>query len=77
MACYYNDFGHAQEQYVIGWRSKAPSVKSVELFHELPVELQDSLLVTSKKYVPESHQKILESRVCNVSSNLKKTAARD
>jgi hypothetical protein len=40
MTHYNNDFGCAQqEQYVTGWRSKTPSVKSVGLFHELPVEL--------------------------------------
>jgi hypothetical protein len=60
-ARYNNDFGRAQEEYVTGWRSKAPSVKSVGLFHELPVELQDSLVVTSKRHAPESCQKFSES----------------
>ena len=49
---YNNDFGHAQEEYVAGRRSKAPSVMSVGLFHGLPVELQDSLVVASKRHAP-------------------------
>ncbi len=53
-ACYNNDFGRAQEQYVTGRKSKAPVVKSVGLFHELPPELQDSLVDTSKRNAPES-----------------------
>ena len=40
---------------------EAPSVKSVGLFHDLPVELQDSLVVTSKSHAPESRQKFNES----------------
>ena len=32
-------------------------MKSVGLFHELPVELQDTLVVTSKRHAPESCQK--------------------
>ncbi len=35
-------------------------VKYVGLFHELPVELQDSLVITSKMNAPESHQKFRE-----------------
>ena len=58
---YNNDFGRDQDQYVMGQRSKAPGVKSVGLFHELPLELQDSLVVTSKRNAPESHQKFRES----------------
>jgi hypothetical protein len=58
---YSNDFGRGQEEYVTSWRSKAPSVKSVGLFHDLPVELQDSLVVTSKRHAPESHEKFNES----------------
>jgi len=58
---YNNDFGRGQEEYVTGQRSKSPSVKSVGLFHELPVELQDSLVVTSKRHVSESRQKFNES----------------
>jgi hypothetical protein len=57
---YNNDFGRAQVQYVTGWKSKAPPVKSIGLFHELPVELQDSLVVTSKRHAPESRQKFHE-----------------
>ena len=38
-ARYNNDFGRATEQYVTGRKSKAPVVKSVGLFHELPLEL--------------------------------------
>ncbi len=60
-ARYNNDFGHAQEQYVTGRKSKAPVVKSVRLFHELPLELQDSLVITSKRNAPESHHKFRES----------------
>jgi hypothetical protein len=60
-ACYKNDFGHAQEQYATGWKSKKPVVKSVGLFHELPLELQDSLVVMSKRSAPESHHKFLKS----------------
>ena len=60
-AHYNNDFGRAQEQYVTGRMSKAPVVKSVGLFHELPPELQDSLVVTSKRNAPESRQKFRES----------------
>jgi hypothetical protein len=51
-ARYNNDYGRAQEQYVTGWKSKAPVVKSVGLFHELPPELQDSLVATSKRNAP-------------------------
>jgi hypothetical protein len=59
---YNNDFGRGQEEYVTGRRSKkAPSVKSVGLFHDLPVELQDSLVVTSKRHAPESRQNFNES----------------
>ena len=58
---YNNDFGRAQEEYVPGRRSNAPSMKSVGLFHELPVELQDSLVVASKRHVPKSRQKFIES----------------
>ncbi len=36
-------------------------MKSIGLFHELPVELQDSLVVTSKWHAPESCQKFHES----------------
>jgi len=60
-AHYNNGFGHAQEQYVTGRKSKEPVVKSVGLFHELPLELQDSLVVTSKRRAPESSHKFLES----------------
>jgi hypothetical protein len=35
--------------------------KPVGLFHELPIELQDSLVVTSKRKSPESRQKFRES----------------
>ena len=35
-------------------------MKSVGLFHELPLELQDSLVVTSKRNAPESRQKFHE-----------------
>jgi hypothetical protein len=60
--CYINNFGRAQEQYVTGQKSKAPPVKSIGLFHELPVKLQDSLVVTSKRHAPhESRQKFHES----------------
>ena len=58
---YNNDFGRGQEEYVTGQRSKSPSVKSVGLFHDLPVELQDSLVVTSKRHAPESRQNFNES----------------
>ena len=58
---YNNDFGRAQEEYVTGRRSNEPSVKSVGLFHELPVELQDSLVVTSKSHAPKSRQKFMAS----------------
>ena len=58
---YNNDFGRGQEEYVTGQRSKAPSVKSVGLFHDLPVELQDSLVVKSKRHAPESRQNFSES----------------
>ena len=58
---YNNDFGCGQEEYVAGRRSKAPSVKSVGLYHDLPVELQVSLVVTSKRHAPESRQKFNES----------------
>ena len=58
---YNNDFGRGQEEYVTGRRSKkAPSVKSVGLFHDLPVELQDSLVVTSKRHAPKTRQKFRE-----------------
>jgi hypothetical protein len=46
---------------MIGGRSKASPVKSVGLFHELPLELQDSLVVMSKRNAPESRQKFRES----------------
>jgi hypothetical protein len=59
---YNNDFGRCQEEYVTGRRSKkAPSVNSVGLFHDLPVALQDSLVVTSKRHAPETRQKFRES----------------
>jgi hypothetical protein len=58
---YNNDFGRSQEQYVTGRKSKAPPVKSIGLSHELPVELQDYLVVTSKRHAPESHQEFHES----------------
>ncbi len=58
---YNNDFGGDQDQYVTGQRSKACSVKSVGLFHELPLESQDSLVVMSKRNAPESRQKFHES----------------
>jgi hypothetical protein len=61
MTCYNNDFGRAQEQYITGRRSNTPSVKSVGLFHKLPVELQDSLVVTSKRHAPGSRQRFQES----------------
>jgi hypothetical protein len=54
MTCYNNYFRRAQEQYITGWRSNTPSVKSVGLFHKLPVELQESLVVTSKRHALES-----------------------
>jgi hypothetical protein len=60
-ARYKNDFGCAQEQYVTGRKSKAPVVKSVGLFHDLPLELQDSLVVTSKRNAPESRKKFRDS----------------
>jgi hypothetical protein len=54
------------------------NVKSVGLFHELPLELQDSLVVTSKRNAPESCQKFREllwmQRECCFE---KKQAARD
>jgi hypothetical protein len=57
-----NDFGRGQEEYITGRRSKkAPSVNSVGLFHDLSVELQDSLVVTSKRHAPETRQKFRES----------------
>jgi hypothetical protein len=78
MTCYNNDFGCSQEQYVTGWRSKTPSVKSVGLFHELPVELQDSLVVMSKRYAPESRRKFQESLCMQCERRYeKKTAVRD
>jgi hypothetical protein len=58
---YNNDFGCDQDQYVMGRRSKARSVKSVGLFHELPLELQDSSVVMNKRNAPESRQKFHES----------------
>jgi hypothetical protein len=77
-ARYNNDFGCAQEQYVTGWKSKAPMVKSVGLSHELPHELQDSLMVTSKRNAPESRQKFRESlRMQHEQRFEKKKAARD
>jgi hypothetical protein len=48
MTRYNNDFGRAQEQYIMGQRINTPSVKSVGLFRKLPVELQDSLVVTCR-----------------------------
>jgi hypothetical protein len=75
---YNNDFGRDQDQYVTGRRSKAPGVKSVELFHELPLELQDSLVVTSKRNAPESRQRFRESlRMQRERRFEKKKAARD
>ncbi len=75
---YNNDFGHDQDQYVMGRRSKARSVKSVGLFHELPLELQDSLVVMSKKNAPESRQKFHELlRMQRERRFEKKKAARD
>jgi hypothetical protein len=60
------------------WRSKAGSVKSVGLFHELPPKLQDSLVVTSKRNAPESHQKFHELlRMQRERRFEKKKAARD
>jgi hypothetical protein len=60
---YNNDFGRAQDQYVMGRRSKAEhsGAKPVGLFHELSIELQDSLVVTSKRKAPELRQKFSES----------------
>ena len=71
---YNNDF----REYITGRKSKSPSVKSVGLFHELPVELQDSLAVTSKRHAPESRQKFNESfRRQRERRYEKKVAARD
>ena len=36
-------------------------MNSVGLFHDLSVELQDSLVVTSKRHAPETRQKFRES----------------
>jgi hypothetical protein len=73
-----NDFGRATEQYVTGRKSKAPVVKSVGLFHELALELQDSLMVTSKRNAPASHHKFRESlRMQHERRYEKKKAARD
>ena len=76
---YNNDFGRGQEEYVTCWRSKtAPSVKSAGLFHDLPVELQYSFVVTSKRHAPESRQKFNESsRTQREQHYEKKAAARD
>jgi hypothetical protein len=75
---YNNDFGRQQDQYVTGRKSEARSVKSVGLFHELPTELQDSLVVTSKRNAPESRQKWNESlRMQRERRFEKKKAARD
>jgi hypothetical protein len=77
-ARYNNDFGRAQKQHVTGQKSKTPVVKSVGLFHELPPELQDSLVVTSKRHAPESRQKFRESLwMQNEQRFEKKKAARD
>ena len=76
---YSNDFGCGQEEYVTGRRSKkAPSVKSVGLFHDPPVELQDSLVITSKRHAPESRQNFNESlRRQREQQYEKKAVARD
>jgi len=60
---YNNDFGRAQDQYVTGRSSKAEhsGAKPFGLFHELPIELQDSLVVTSKRNSRESRWKFRES----------------
>jgi hypothetical protein len=77
-ARYNNDFGRATEQYVTGRKSKAPVVKSVGLFHELALELQDSLVVTSKRNAPASRHKFRESlRMQHERRYEKKKAARD
>jgi hypothetical protein len=53
-------------------------MKSVGLFHDLPVELQDSLVVTSKRHAHESRQKFNESlRRQRERRYEKKAAARD
>jgi hypothetical protein len=77
-ARYNNDFGRATEQYVTGRKSKAPVVKSVGLFHELALELQDSLVVTSKRNAPASRHKFRESlRMQHERRYEKKKAVRD
>jgi hypothetical protein len=62
----------------MGRRSKIPSVKSVGLFNELPLEFQDSLVVRSKRNAPESCQKFRESLWMQCERQFeKKKAARD
>jgi hypothetical protein len=66
------------DQSVMGRRSKAPSVKSFGLFHELLLELQDSLVVTSKRNAPELCQKFCELLWMQCEQQFeKKKAARD
>jgi len=62
---YNNDF----REYITGRKSKSPSVKSVGLFHELPVELQDSLAVTSKRHAVARDKK-LQGEMTQVMANL-------
>ena len=53
-------------------------MKSVALFHELPLELQDFLVVTSKRNAPESCQRFHESlRMQRERRFEKKKTARD
>ena len=60
---YNTDFVCSQDQYVTGRSRKAEhsGAKPVGLFHELPIELQDSMVVTSKRKSRESQWKFRES----------------
>ncbi len=55
-ARYNNDMGRAHEYMVTGWKGKDKPNAVIGLFHQLPEELTDSLIVTGRRHANATQQ---------------------